>query len=402
MNIIRKVFLFCSGLKWSSIKSGDSQRVALGASVAFTSVFAAMSGFYALHFVFRSLLFSLPLALLWGFFILSVDRYVVTTLRRPVRSDKPHVYKRISQALNIAVRVFPRLLLGIFIAVVVAIPIELRLCESAINQQILTKLHATINQAFSQISELEKVNRNLLYQLQEKRREYQSHRDEAYAELEGTRGTLLIGAGPVFEHKRQLATRSEMEFADLRWSIEPEIIKNTSTIDSLSAERSVLINQAKRDSERDDEGTVLQRMEALRELVYVSPAIRWLTAGIMLLFVLLEIMPLLVRLLSKDSDPYDDVNFGVGQDVTIDVAGVLDTRYKGGSLQLGVLFLELVLPISKRDYLIGDLLEEYEANRENARNPIAPLLCFYKQVAISIIPLLVKMLTDIPARKLRK
>jgi hypothetical protein len=402
MNIIRKVFLFCSGLKWSSIKSGDSQRVALGASVVFTSVLAAMSGFYALHFVFRSLLFSLPLSLLWGFFILSVDRYVVATLRRPVIPDKAHVSKRIIRAVNITVRVFPRLLLGIIVAVIVAIPIQLRLFESAINQQILTKLNATINQAFSQISELKEVNSNLQYQLQEKHSERQSYREEAYAELLGIRGTLLTGAGPVFQRKRQLVTRSEMEFADLRRSVEPVIVKNTSTIDSLSAERSVLINQAKRHSERDDEGTVLQRMQALRELAYVSPAIRWITVGIMLLFVLLEITPLLIKLLSKDSDPYDDVNFGAGQDVTIDVAGVLDTRYKWGSLQLGVLFLELVLPISKRDYLIGDLLEEYEANRGNARNPIAPLLCFYKQVAISIIPLLLKMLTDIPARKLRK
>lgn len=398
MNILRQVLVFCSGLKKpSGVKFDDSQRVALGLFVVLTAVFAAISGFYTLHFLSGSRLFSLPLALLWGFIILSVDRYVVTTLRKPVLPDKS---KRISQIVTITVRVFPRLLLGILVAVVVAVPIELRLFKSAINQQILTTRQETIDQSFSQISELKKVNGNALYQLQEKNSEYRRHSDEADAELSGSGGTLVNGAGPVFERKRQLARRYQMEFEHLRWSIEPVIDKNTSTIDSLSAERSGLISQAKRDSETHDAGTVFQRIKALRELANVSPSIKWMTAAIMLLFILLESTPLLIKLLSKDNHDshHFEINFGAGKGVALDVAPV----HKWDSIQLGVLFLELLLPTSKRDHLIGDLLEEYEAIRENARNPFAALLWFYRQVATSIFPLLLKMLTDIPARRLRK
>ncbi len=54
----------------------------IGAIILLTSLFAMLSGGYALYYIFQSQPYAVAFAVLWGLFILNLDRFIVSSMRK--------------------------------------------------------------------------------------------------------------------------------------------------------------------------------------------------------------------------------------------------------------------------------------------------------------------------------
>jgi hypothetical protein len=397
-------------LKRTGFAKGRAQRF-VRLSVLCTSLFASLSGAYAFYSMFASFPLSLCFGLLWGSIIFSLDSFLVDTLekRKIANSVSP---KRGRQIFNMLICVCPRLILGIIIAVIVAVPIQLKFFQREIESQLVRRrtiafaeIANRVDQNFSQLHELVDLTRNLSVQLPEKKRESEAFQLAQSTELQGSAGTLIAGQGPMYKQKQELALRNNAEVKDLTTNIGPIIQKNESRIASLSEERDSLINQEKRRANLENSSGMLERIQALQDLSNTHPLVKWTMVLLTLLFIFLEITPIVVKLLSGEPT---DGNVGGGFMGTLLVdgtigSGAVSAQYEqSGSVELGVLFLELILPTKDRDHLIGDLIEEYDEMRMEGRGQVSSLLWFYKQITMSITPILVRLLIDVAARRLRQ
>ncbi len=129
---IRNFFWLCSGVNIEQLKKIESDYIkyaSIGATVFFTGVLASLSGGYAMHYVFNNYLVTIPFAILWGLIIFNLDRYIVSSLIKPMASGKGafvDFFRELPPAL-------PRFLLAAIIAVAVSNPIELRLFQKEID-----------------------------------------------------------------------------------------------------------------------------------------------------------------------------------------------------------------------------------------------------------------------------
>ena len=125
---MRNFFWWCAGVNKNLLRGCEneySKYFAIGATIFFTAIFASFSGGYALYYIFAGSKYAVFLAvfvgLLWGGMIFNIDRFLVISLKK---EGKP--LKEFGMAL-------PRLLLAIMIGIVIARPLELKLFEKEIN-----------------------------------------------------------------------------------------------------------------------------------------------------------------------------------------------------------------------------------------------------------------------------
>lgn len=133
MNSINRFFWFCSGVHRPTLEkypAEHSKYTGIGATIFFTGLFAALSGGYALYFVFSggewAVLLSMLFGLLWGLAIFNMDRYIVLSINK---NGSP--FKQFLQAS-------PRILLAILIGIVISRPLELKLFEKEIEEKLHT------------------------------------------------------------------------------------------------------------------------------------------------------------------------------------------------------------------------------------------------------------------------
>jgi hypothetical protein len=411
--VVNRLLTFCSGLVLILLKRAGyrkGQHIVQAVSVLATSMFAMLSSTYALQSVYGFLPLSICFGVVWGTLIFCIDSHLVNAFGRRTISTDLATHPNGSRTLRIIICVCPRLFFGILVALIVAVPLQLKLFEPDINRQIahtkaiaISEIERRIKEDFSQLNELVGLTTSLRNELIRKQQESDVFWMAAKTELEGSAGTLIPGAGPAYEHKENLARESKAEIMLLGHSVGPVIKRNDRKIASLTAEKDALLVKAKQQLEIGTESGLVQKVQALQELSNTNPTIRWVVIILTLLFVFLEITPLLIKLLSGENTE-DDLRGRFSRLLTTDGAintQKVGTQYGGsGSIEFGVLVLELILPTKDRDYLIGDLLEEYEALCLKKRMSVS-VLWFYKQITTSLIPLLVKQLIDAATRKLR-
>ncbi|PJJ83137.1 DUF4407 domain-containing protein [Mucilaginibacter auburnensis] len=133
MDKVTRFFWFCSGAHVDILKKYPAEHnkyVGIGATIFFTALFAALSGGYAMYFVFNGDAFAVGFAilfgLLWGTAIFNMDRYIVSSINKDGSTNK-----QILQAT-------PRILLAIMIGVVISRPLELKIFDKEIRQKLKT------------------------------------------------------------------------------------------------------------------------------------------------------------------------------------------------------------------------------------------------------------------------
>ena len=99
----------------------------IGGTILFTALMATLSGSYALYSVFYNIYAAVAFGIFWGLLIFNLDRFIVNTMYSDGKSTISWM-----EILSGA----PRIIMAIFLGVVIATPLELKIFEDAIDIRI--------------------------------------------------------------------------------------------------------------------------------------------------------------------------------------------------------------------------------------------------------------------------
>lgn len=308
MKAITHFFWFCSGAHIDALQKYPAEHnkyVGIGATIFFTALFASLSGGYAMYFVFSggalASVWAVVFGILWGLAIFNMDRYIVSTI------DKNGArYVQFFQAL-------PRLLLAIMIGIVISRPLELKIFDKEIREQLqvnyLKKQRVkidTLNHSFASKYQLEiakademKVQRDSLESgIKEDRKKLNF---EIFgSKTEETSG--VMGYGPYAKMKEAELKNKEAYLDQLR----KQLAQQETRLDSLKGFEGIY-NEKMQSGRQLDSLTALagfaDRNEALGQLKQNPDGSRndnmyYAITFIGLLFVFFECLPVLVKLMS--------------------------------------------------------------------------------------------------------
>lgn len=126
-NPFTRFVLWASGANLSILRrcpTDFNKMTGIGTAVILTSLLAFASGSYALWWVFKSWPVALAFGLLWMAFIFNIDRLMVLSIRKTASWKRQFVLAT------------PRALIALMIGLVIAYPLELRMFQHSIEQQI--------------------------------------------------------------------------------------------------------------------------------------------------------------------------------------------------------------------------------------------------------------------------
>jgi hypothetical protein len=316
---LSRFFIICSGVEKSiladprcAIESG--KYASIGATIFSTAVLASLSGGYAVHTTFQNVFLSICIGVVWGLIIFNLDRYIVSSLRKPRLGPNLTRRQRAKAKAREFAKALPRLLLAIFISVVITRPLELKLFEREINAQLETEkseMSAAIERQkrleFPQIEELTNANAALRQQVVAKEGQCTSLHELAMDEAMGKAGDRTSGdrgKGPLFEERWQAYERCEGELTQLAARVEATVNANGQRIAAAQAEFEAGLRAARTKIESMD--GLLARLRVHSQLTERNPSLALASWFIIILFILLETAPIAVKLLSERG-PYEDV-----------------------------------------------------------------------------------------------
>jgi hypothetical protein len=315
---MKRFFWGCSGADMAILRTWDCSTehntyAGIGATVFLTAVLASLSGGYALWTVFQSYPYAISLGLLWGILIFNLDRYIVMSLHKS-RGGFGAFCRQVATAS-------PRLVLALLIASVITVPLELKIFEREIIDQLERNHQRTLNediqrieQNYGEIADLEKQNQALTASITEKEGQRNDAFQEVQGEAAGTSGTGIRGTGPVWRQKTTFLAQLEQELSDFRAQNNAQIQRNQARIGALKkareteiAQKAVILQEA---------NGLLARLEVLHDLLqeHTTTAIAFVLIAAM--FVVIETAPVVVKLLAKYG-PYDALVEQKAMEVTL-------------------------------------------------------------------------------------
>ena len=323
--------------------------VGIGGAVLMTAVIAFLSMSYALHVALHApIVVAVALGALWGIGILNLDRWIITATRRQGRW-----YRDVAAAV-------PRLMLAIVIGAVISEPLVLRIFAGEIETQI-SVMQSEEKAAFEsallkdpryaplaeQVQSAAKLESDLAVgvssaavvrdprvaetsrKLDEVDDQLASAEAAVSCEGSGTCGSGTAGAGPVFEQNkarrdrlaaqqaklsveldglRALAeSRAAQTFRDNEATSRKRLEALTLDIDATTAARGRDV--AAHDARVGEADGLLARISALHVLTSEDEAMRTARWGLFLFMLLVECLPVLIKLLMNlmKPSPYEQL-----------------------------------------------------------------------------------------------
>ena len=309
----------------------------IGGTILFTALMAMLSGGYAIYTVFDSTIVAICFGVFWGLLIFNLDRFMVNTMY----SDGTHKI-----TLDEFKGGIPRLILAIFLGIVISAPIELRIFDDKIKHQLSVDQGEADKEAkeanvalYNERTRLIELRRSYEDKLSELRNgdtngvssriiEMEKSLEEAenrlYNETNGTGITGKKGYGPAAQKLQEQVDRMKMALNDLKEQERIEKNKNQEYIDRQIANTQTYIDDVDRQykslleqiAQKEAQATTgvnalkgfTARLKAMSEVTEYSkdPMLYWARVVIMLLFIAIEIIPTLFKMMMT-SGPYDDL-----------------------------------------------------------------------------------------------
>ncbi|WP_316810462.1 DUF4407 domain-containing protein [Pedobacter heparinus] len=314
MNAISRFFWFCSGAHLSTLEKHPTEHnkyIGIGATIFFTGLFAALSGGYAMYFVFKgdsgAVLFALFFGLIWGLAIFNMDRYIVSSINKSASTNK-----QVLQAT-------PRILLAIMIGIVISRPLELKIFDKEIKERLKVSY---LNNQRSKIDTLNAAFENKYRIEMVKLGESKAQRDSMASAIKADRKKLnfeifgnkteetsgIMGYGPYAKRKETELKQREQELDTLTASVRQQeaFVAGRKQFDGLMTEK--LYTGKQLDSLTSIAGFA-DRNWALGQLSFNRDGTRdtstyLAVTFIGLLFIFFECLPVFVKLMSSRG-PYD-------------------------------------------------------------------------------------------------
>jgi Domain of unknown function (DUF4407) len=315
-HLLKRFFLMCSGatreiLYTPSCVTEWNKYAMFGAIIFFTAGFASLSGGYAAYTAFRDIEVATALGVLWGLFIFTLDRLIVSGIRKQKHEPSDTWSVLFGKSLRGIIQAFPRIVLAVFLAIVIATPLELKLFEREIQlymaqdtQMRAIEAEQLANEEFPDIENLRTRNTELLHLLQAKEARRDTLRDQSFAEAEGMGGTRMRGQGPVYAARRAEFESYQKELGEFRRHINIQIAANNATITSLERQKQQRLAVVKTVAENAH--GLLARLHALHQLArdQENRALGWAMLFIFFVFLAVETAPVLTKVMSGYG-PYD-------------------------------------------------------------------------------------------------
>jgi hypothetical protein len=268
--------------------------VGIGGAVVSTGLLASLSGGYALFTVFEGTPGAAGLALvfglIWGLLIFNFDRLLVSSVRRAKSVS-------LREWLPAAVR----MLFALVIAMTIAEPIEMRLFESEIASRVQLNNDALVQRRQKSLEANALAYESVLIgeiaaikAAREKGREEVEDLKAGYlSEADGTGGSGRYGYSTVTRLKQRAYEEAAVLLASREASASASVRERERKLEASRQARAATL-VAYRESLGNG---YLRRRVALRDLTKEDEAAREAVWGIFLLIALLEISPILVKLL---------------------------------------------------------------------------------------------------------
>lgn len=314
MKNLSDFFWFCSGAHTDTLKKYPTEHnkyVGIGATIFFTAVFASLSAGYAMYFVFSGSDSAVPFALLfgiiWGLAIFNMDRYIVSSISKSGSTNQ-----QILQAT-------PRIILAVIIGIVISRPLEIKIFDKEIKQQLKTSY---LN---GQRSRIDTINRtfDLKYaQELERMAETKKEKDSLEKDIKHSRYILnqevfgdktnqtsgITGYGTYAKQKESIVVQKEQRLELLRNNLAAmdSFFTKRKDLDGLTEQK--MFSSGQLDSLANVAGFA-DRNRALGQLTFKEDGTRDLDnylaiSFIGFLFILFECLPVFVKLMSNKG-PYD-------------------------------------------------------------------------------------------------
>lgn len=301
----RKFLWWCAGVVPEVLRMYPSERAkyeGIGGAVLTTGVLAFLSGFYAVYTTLASgsyaIVTSIGFGLLWAMAIFNLDRYIVSSLRKPT---DPSVRWR-QRMRETWLPALPRIGLAVLIGITLSKPLELRLFENTIAGQAAINQEKAVTEkragliASSSLAALDTELKKVSEETASSEARAQTLEDEFHREADGTGGSRRYGYSEVARVKQEAAVDARQQVTTLQ----ERLRQIQGERDKVDAQINQEVN-AFRDNLADD---FLTRMKALSDLTASSNAVWWISTFVVLLLVGVEITPVVVKLLSPIG-PYD-------------------------------------------------------------------------------------------------
>ena len=289
MSLLSKFLIFCSGASSDILVRCPGfelvKYTAIGAIILLTTILAFVSSFFAFSLIFDNILYITTASLFWSLIIFNLDRFIVMSLKP---SD--------SFIRNLLLSI-PRLLIGVIVALIISKPIEIKLFENEINNYFkiekvnqIKSLKLDLEKKLELISDNkdnieEKFNKNKIL--------VEKYKDEYLCEAAGTCGTKIRGRGEEYKSRKE------------RWISANNLLK-----EELKRKDSLFIIENSKEirliNEFNDEQVIINNLspgffDKVKSLASIN---KIATNFILLLFILVEISPILSKVLSSKG-PYD-------------------------------------------------------------------------------------------------
>ena len=268
-----------------------TQREIMGGFVFTTSVFAYISGCYALSLITGDLAVALFVGLLYGYLIMLFDRAIVSS---PTKKTA-----------------LARLPIALLIGVIVAVPVEMLFYRDSINVSIKKKINLENETYYAERDiNLSGLKRNIakleerLAEYQEKNLDYSEMERAEHLGLKATHGvevdkeqlTGKTGKGAAYDEAQRLKAEYRRQIEAIENKLDTARIDYNNRYQQLTEE----LNQKKIDYPND----ILARMEALHVMMEGSVVVTWSVSLLSCFFILVELFPAMYKLMASVSD-YD-------------------------------------------------------------------------------------------------
>lgn len=282
MNLLTRFLCSCAGCDIATLNqcnSAEQRKMAIiGSCVLITPMLGIASGTFAMLTFSKNLPLSIGFGLLWGFVIFLIERAVVANTR--------------PGEFNLSV--LSRLLLACIFAAVIAVPMELKVFEDAIQEKLANNLSGNVKGINTDYdAQIEKINRDLAAE----KGKVDALRKSYIGEVDGTSGSKVPYRGPIAKEKEKLWNQETAVYNKMTVDAQKQI-------DALNKERGEKITGT---SESQAVG-FLGRMRALGELSKEDSTVFWGIWLIRLFFLAIELIPIFIKLSSgKNGNAYYEI-----------------------------------------------------------------------------------------------
>lgn len=296
----------CAGVNKAVLRqcpSDYSKYAGIGGMILFTAIMAAISGGYALFFVFNSYAIAGLFGFFWGLLIFNLDRFIVNTMY----SDGKHTisWAEIRSGL-------PRIIMAIFLGLVISTPLEMKIFSDQINSQLLQDNGKRIEQAklaykglYDELDRYEVQKHDIEVEEASLHKRLLDAQEDLRKEAEGSALSGKIGHGPIYADKERFVNECQAAYDRYKATKSFDITRLNSEIDRVK--KDILRHEGQIDKDATQNGFAV-RYEAFENVTSWQdhPALALVALMITLLFVIIETAPTFLKMMMEDG-PYDDL-----------------------------------------------------------------------------------------------